>query len=163
MDLWLLTLTFVYAILGSIMIYSASSILTVMSQNVASTYYFVRQLIILGFGLFFSLFIIRVPLSKYKLIVWPLIVFIVASLIGLYLFGKNVNGAQGWYDLGFFNFQPSEFAKTILILFMAVYYNNLIKNKDMTLWKYLVPLGIAGLIVFLIFMQPDMGSAAIIF
>ena len=129
MDLWLLTLTIVYCVLGTIMIYSASSILTVLSLKVPSTYFFLRQWIILLAGFFVSFFVIRIPTSKYRYLSLIAIIAIIIALAGLCVYGKIINGAQGWYDLGFFNFQPSEFSKTIIILYMACYYNILIKNS----------------------------------
>ena len=162
MDLWLLTFTFIYAIIGAIMIYSASSILTVLSQGVASTYYFKKQVIILLVSFIGSLFIIRIPTIKYKYFHYLGIIAIIASLIGLSFYGKMVNGAKGWYDLGLFNLQPAEFAKSTLIIFMAVYYGDLIKYNVRNILSYFLPLGISLFIVLLIVKQPDMGSAAII-
>jgi cell division protein FtsW len=162
MDLGLLTLTILYCILGTIMIYSASSILTVLSLKVPSTYFFVRQWIFLLVGFLFGLVLIRIPTSKYKIPSILLLVIIIFALAGLYLYGKIVNGAQGWYDLGFFNFQPSEFAKTIIIVNMACYYNTLINNKETNLAKYILPLAPIFIIIVLVAMQPDIGSAAII-
>ena len=162
MDLWLLTLTIVYCVLGTIMIYSASSILTVLSLKVPSTYFFLRQWIILLAGFFVSFFIIRIPTSKYRYLSLAAIIAIIVALAGLCIYGKMINGTQGWYDLGFFNFQPSEFSKTIAILYMACYYNILIKNKEHNIIKYLIPLAICFIIVFLVILQPDLGSAAII-
>src|SRR5574344_1793685 len=163
MDLWLLTLTIAFSVFGTIMIYSASSILTVLSLKVPSTYFFFRQWIILFASFFVSFFIIRIPTSKYRYVSLVGIIGIIAALAGLYVFGKVANGTQGWYDLGFFNFQPSEFAKTIIILYMACYYNILIKNKEHNLIKYLIPIFIGLIVVFLVVLQPDLGSAAIIF
>src|SRR5574344_2655871 len=130
MDLWLLTLTIVYCVLGCIMIYSASSVLTVLSLDVPSTYYFFRQVIIVAVSLFISLFILKIPTSKYRYLSFIAVFLIMVALVGLYLYVKFVNGAQGWYDLGFFNLQPAEFAKTIMIINMACYYNSLIRNKE---------------------------------
>ena len=162
MDLWLLTFTFIYAIVGAIMIYSASSILTVLSQGVASTYYFKKQVIVLIVSFIMSLLIIRVPTNKYRYFHYLALIGIIILLIGLEFYGKMVNGAKGWYDLGIFNLQPVEFAKSILIIFMAIYYSDLIKKNERNVLSYFLPLGIALFIILLVVKQPDMGSAAII-
>jgi cell division protein FtsW len=162
MDLWLLTLTFIYLILGLIMIYSASSVVTVLSQKVASTYYFFRQGLIVLVALLFSFLVIRIPTSKYKYFSLIYLLVILVALGGLYIYGKAINGSQGWYDLGFFNFQPAEFAKSALIIYMATYYNHLIKIKEHNFVKYLIPLCLGMVITLLVLMQPDMGSAVII-
>ena len=41
------------------------------------------------------------------------------SLLGLFVFGKTISGATSWYDLGFFNLQPSELAKVTTALALA--------------------------------------------
>src|SRR5574344_375050 len=162
MDLLLLSLTIIYCVLGCIMIYSASSVLTVLSLGVPSTYYFFRQALIVGISLTISFFVLKIPTSKYKYLSYIGVVLIMVALIGLYLYGKSVKGAQVWYDLGFFNLQPAEFAKLIMIVCMGTYYNNLINNKEHNVIKYLIPIGIGVMIVGLILMQPDMGSAVIV-
>lgn len=163
LDLWLLTLMIIYSILGSVMIYSASSILTVLSLGVASNYFFIRQAIFLIVSFIVGfLIVLKVPTSKYRYIIYPLLIGIIAALIGLYFFGEEHNGAVGWYDLGLFSLQPSEFAKSALIIFIGVYYHHLIKIKEQNIIKYLIPLLVGIIIAVLVLMQPDMGGAAII-
>ena len=76
--------------------------------------------------------------------------------------GKIAGGAISWFDLKYFKVQPSEFAKSILVIFMAIYYNKLHYKKVKNIYAYFVPLGFAAIIIGLVFMQPDLGSAAII-
>lgn len=47
------------------------------------------------------------------------------SLAGLFIFGKNVNGATSWYGIGGMTFQPSEFAKAATALAVAKYLSDL--------------------------------------
>lgn len=162
MDLWLLTITVLYLILGSIMIYSASSILTFLKQDVPSNYYFVRQLLILGVSFLLSLIFLKIPTSKYRYFSSLAMFGILASLIGLYISGKIANGTKGWYDLGFFNMQPAEFAKTISIIYLAVVYNKLLANKEKNYFKYIAPLVLCGIAAGLVLLQPDLGTALII-
>ena len=51
-----------------------------------------------------------------------------STLIGLFLFGKNINGALSWYDIGGFTLQPSEFAKFATALALAKYVSDLQTN-----------------------------------
>ncbi len=163
MDLLLLVTSVILMIIGVVAIFSASSVLTVLSQGVASNYYFKKQVIIILISCILSyIFLFRMKLYKSKTIVYFLVAFIIIALLGLQYYGKTVNGSQSWYDLGFLNFQPSEFAKTLLILFMAIFYGNLIKNKESRWYLYFIPLGIASIIAFLILKQPDLGGAIII-
>ena len=48
------------------------------------------------------------------------------------MIGFAAGGALSWIDFGFANFQPMEFAKIILIVYMAVYYNRLSTKKSIT-------------------------------
>lgn len=75
------------------------------------------------------LIVIRFPTSKYKYIAPFAIVGIIVALIGLFAYGRITNNAQSWYDLGPFALQPSEFAKSIIIVFLAVAYSRLEKRK----------------------------------
>jgi len=82
------------------------------------------------------------------------------SLIGLFLFGNNINGATSWYSFGSFGIQPSEFAKTATALAIANYLNE--RNQDLK--KINTQLKAFGIIFFpaiLITLQPDPGSALV--
>ncbi|PRX56345.1 rod shape-determining protein RodA [Flagellimonas meridianipacifica] len=83
-------------------------------------------------------------------------------LIGLFLFGKTIAGATSWYDLGFFNLQPSELAKVTTALALAKYLSDIqtdIRNRKHQLYAVLIIL----LPALLILPQPDPGSALIYF
>jgi len=150
-------------IIGIVSIYSASSVLTVLSQGVASNYYLKRQVIFILVSSIFSLiFLFKFKLHKSKFLVYFITGFIILALLGLKYYGRTVNNAQSWYDLGFFSFQPSEFAKTIIILLMALYYEKMIKIKEKKLYMYFIPLLLGGIMTFLVLKQPDLGGAIIL-
>lgn len=163
MDIWLLIIMIIYSIVGLIMIFSASSVSTVLRYHVPQYHFFLRQAIfllasfILGF-----LIVIRFPTSKYKYIAPFAIVGIIVALIGLFAYGQITNNAQSWYDLGFFNLQPSEFSKSIIIVFLAVAYSRLEKKKVNNIYAFLIPVAICLFIAVLIALQPDFGTALII-
>ncbi len=82
------------------------------------------------------------------------------SLIGLFVFGNNINGATSWYSFGSFGIQPSEFAKTATALAIANYLNE--RNQDLKkLNNQLKAFGIIFLPALLITFQPDPGSALV--
>jgi rod shape determining protein RodA len=83
-------------------------------------------------------------------------------LVILSILGKVVNGAQGWFDLGTFSFQPSDFAKIALIIVLAKYFSR--RHIEIANIKHIVVSGLYAFILFvLVLMQPDLGSAMMIF
>ena len=163
MDLWLLLIMIIYSIVGLIMIFSSSSVSTVLRYNVPQYHFFVRQAIFLVASFIIGfLIVIRFPTSKYKYIAPFAIVGIIVALIGLFAYGRITNNAQSWYDLGPFALQPSEFAKSIIIVFLAVAYSRLEKKKNTNIYSFLIPVAICLAIAVLIAMQPDFGTALII-
>ena len=82
------------------------------------------------------------------------------SLVGLFFFGKTINGATSWYNFGVLGLQPSEFVKVFTALAVAKlisdrqYNFKLIKNQIKAFIVIFTP-------AFLITLQPDMGSALI--
>lgn len=84
----------------------------------------------------------------------------IVTLILLFPFGKEINGAKSWFDFGFMRLQPSEFVKACTALGIAKlmsdrqYNLNLIKNQVKAFFVVFFP-------AFLITLQPDAGSALI--
>lgn len=79
------------------------------------------------------------------------------------LFTTPVNGATSWFDIGAFSFQPGEFAKVFVILFLAFMISNIKKRGRDEInrpTKLLILLAIVGVPVLLIVKQPDYGTAA---
>ena len=159
----LLLMMLIYSVFGLIMIFSASSVSTVLRYHVSPYHFFIRQAIFLVISFIVGfLIILNVPSKKYKYFSHILIIGIIVALIGLFAYGKLTNHALSWYSFGPINLQPSEFAKTIIIIFMAVFYERFSRKKDFPLLFCFFPLAVVGLIVALVVMQPDFGSAVII-
>ncbi len=162
-DVPLFIMMILYSILGLIMILSASSVSAVLRYHVSSYYFFVRQLIVVVASFLIGmLFILNMKTKKYEFFMPFFTVGIIAALIGLFFKGIISNHAQSWYDLGFFNLQPAEFAKTILILFMAIFYDRSMKKKITNVYYNLIPIAFAIVLFILVAMQPDLGGAIII-
>lgn len=163
MDIPLFIMVILYVILGLVMIYSASSITAVVRYGYQPYHFFIRQAIFVLVAFFIGLLIVlRFPTRNYGALAWPLVFLLIGSLALLFVKGKIAGGAISWFDLKYFKVQPSEFAKSILVVFMAIYYNKLHYKKVKNVYAYFVPLGFAAIVIGLVFMQPDLGSAAII-
>lgn len=87
-------------------------------------------------------------------------IFSMLSLIGLFLFGKNVNGATSWYAIGGMTLQPSEFAKAATSLAVAKYVSDL--NTDIKNLKDQIQAFIIIIIpAVLVLLQNDTGSTVV--
>lgn len=163
MDKTLFIFMAVYTILGLVMIFSASSISAVLYNKLKESYFFTKQLeFAIAIWLAGLIFIIRFPTSKYQKL-GPLIMLgILIALAGLYPYGSITNSAKSWYDLKFFSIQPSEFAKSAIILYLAVYYEKIIKRKDYDNMKIIFPMILVLIATALVVFQPDLGTAIII-
>ena len=161
LDRPLLIITIIFFIFGLIMILSASSMESFMRYNYSPYHYFFRQLIFLIIGLFAFLFIIIFPIKNYKKLDKFLLFITIGSLVGLLVYGYTANNAVSWYKIGPLTIQPSEFAKIVVIIYLAVYYEKNKKNLD-NQWTIIKPILFIIMIVVLVAIQPDMGTAAII-
>ena len=87
---------------------------------------------------------------------------IVITLVLLFIFGDVTLGAQRRFDLGFFAFQPSDPAKLILIVILAKYFSK--RHELIGDFKHIFVSGVYAFILFaLVFLQPDFGTAVILF
>jgi len=84
----------------------------------------------------------------------------IVSLLGLFLFGKNVNGALAWYGFGGMTIQPSEFAKFATSLALAKYISDLQTNM-VTFKDQIKATAIIVLPALLILLQNDAGSTVV--
>lgn len=93
----------------------------------------------------------------------PILYGIFIILLIAVLFTSPVNGATSWFDIGFFSFQPGEFAKVFVILFLALAISKIQERNKSDINKptrLLILLAILGVPVLLIIKQPDYGTAA---
>ena len=89
---------------------------------------------------------------------WVLYILSIIMLTAVKLFGENVNGATRWIKVGFIQFQPSELAKILLIIFFAKFFDGTRKKISMikfTLLKYAV---LAGIPLVLILIEPNLST-----
>ena len=93
----------------------------------------------------------------------PILYGIIIVLLITVLFTAQINGATSWFDLGSFSFQPAEFAKIVVVLFLAWLITKIQrKNRDEVnrILKLALILIVFAVPVLLIIKQPDFGTAA---
>lgn len=162
LDKPLLIVMFILLVFGLIMVLSASSMASYMRYNKSVYYYFIRHGIFIIIGLIAFFMAVFLPTKFYKKISPFLIFILLGGLFGLTVYGSVYNSSKGWYDLGIMTIQPSEIGKIFIIIYMAYYYE---KNKDNldNQWTLLKPILINIIIFVLVALQPDLGTALIIF
>ncbi len=162
MDKLLFFLMILYTILGLVMIFSASSITAVFYNRLREAYYFKKHFYIILLSWIFGFIILNIKLKKYK-VYGPIAMFIILILLlGLFPYAKITNNVKSWYDLGFFSLQPSEFAKSIIIVYLAVSLDKISKSKDKSLNKLIKPFIFVFIAAILTALQPDLGTAVIL-
>ena len=106
---------------GLVMIYSASSYTAQLSHNGDSTYFLKRQFVIGMVGLVFALAISKVDYRKIQKFAMLGYLSSYVLMIAVNIVGKEVNGKKRWLGIGSASFQPTEFVKIALIVFLAAY------------------------------------------
>lgn len=160
-DIIILMLYIVLSIFGVVMVYSASSYFSLATLG-NSEYFLYRQLAFLVLGFILAIVIANFGRSFFfKKRLLQISYGLLILLLIFVLTQNGIKGARSWINLRFFNLQPSEFSKPILIWASAFYYS---KYKDMQDWKllYRVPIGMMVLVNLLVLIQPDFGTVMII-
>ena len=161
MDKPLLFVIITFFIFGLVMVLSASSMESYMRYGQGPYQYFIKQSIFLLVGSILFLIVFRIPTKVYKKLSFLMMLGIIGCLGALMIYGKVLHNAQSWFRLGMFSIQPSEFAKVIVILFLAGYYGK--RNDDLDNVKTLIiPIILVVLVFGLVLLQPDLGTALII-
>lgn len=152
-----------WILFGSVLPIVAFGLVT-MNSFVDTTSFFDRQIIWLTISIFvfFALSIIDFRfLRRTQVIVWLYIVTI-ALLSSLFVLGSVYKGSQSWLNFGGFAFQPVELAKIILLLVLAKYFSR--RHIEIKNIRHILVSGVYAFIIFaLVALQPDFGSALIIF
>ena len=160
----ILILTLLYAVLGVLLILDASSISSVLTYgNDTPYYYFIRQIIFVVLALITSFFVIRFPTKYYKGVSLVLSLLFVGALFVVYLKNSLFSSDVNVVTLSLFGgvFQPAEFLKVFLIMYMGAFYGSWANKKHRSKFSFVVPLILCAISAGLILLGGDFGSAAI--
>lgn len=150
-------------LLGLLMVTSAS--INVSDQQLHQPfYYFFRQLVFLGAGIFLGSIVLQFEVETWEHHSWLLLI---SALLALTLvlipgIGRSVNGSMRWIGFHGLGFQVSEFAKLAIIIYMAGYlwrHHDEIKTR---LSGFLKPMVILAIVSLLLLREPDFGALVVI-
>jgi cell division protein FtsW len=163
-DTWLFGATMLLVVLGIVMIYSASAIIATQRFGAEHPYHFMtRQLVwlVAGGALMLILMHLDTTLLRDRRVIY---LAMAVSGIGLIvaLFHGPINGTHRWIQMPWFNLQPSEFAKIVVILFVAAFLARR-EERINELTSTLLPVAsVLALFAGLIFLGRDFGTAAML-
>lgn len=126
--------------------------------------YFERQIfwVFVAFGIAFFISFFDVRTLRRTNTILALFFTFTGLLLLLFLIGSVFKGAQSWFNLGFFAIQPADPMKLVLILVLAKYFSR--RHVEIAHWKHIIISGFYAFIpFFLVLIQPDFGSAMILF
>jgi rod shape determining protein RodA len=156
-DWWFAIVILGMAILGLLGIYSANSMATSAFRKTLH----LRQMTWVGVGIAGLILACLVSYRTLGRFAYPMFGLTVVLLVLVLVIGKAGLGANRWIRIGSFTFQPSEFAKLALVLFLARYFDDhretLREPRTM-----LVPAALTGLCMLLVLKQPDLGTALLL-
>lgn len=162
-DVLLLVSTLLLVTVGTVMIYSSSSILA-MERYHDAQYFLKKQIFFVVLGLTAMVFLTKVPYQKLRYVAYPGLA-AAAVLLGLILIphvGVRAGGATRWLNLGIITFQVTELVKVALVLFLAHFLTRKIAQIKQFSRGIAIPLGVTLFVVGLVMLQPDFGAAAIL-
>jgi cell division protein FtsW len=153
----LIFLIFLLSLIGILFVYDSSVVIAM--RDFSDRFYFAKeQMKWLGLGIFvFSVFSI-IPYKYWYRAAVPILMVTIGLLIIVFIPGISVKalGARRWINLGFTVLQPAEFAKLALIIYLSAWFSSKERKR---LASFLM---LMGIVVGLILLEPDLGTASII-
>jgi rod shape determining protein RodA len=154
-DFVLLGATCLLLAYGIAMIYSASHAIDRVSDSA------VRQAVFAVIGLIIGFVITTIDYRILDSFSIPIYVIIVALLLAIFVLGQIAFNAQRSFDLGIIDVQPSELSKPLLIIVLAAFLSRREQSRSQLTTLFLSAL-LIGVPVFLIYREPDLGTAVVL-
>jgi cell division protein FtsW len=157
-DLTLFVTVFLLAGIGLAMSYSASAVYAY--RVFGDSFYFLkRQLLWFSLGFLVFLIVQEIDYHIYKKFtkLMLLVSFILLILVLIPGVGKSVKGSVRWLSFGGVSFQPSEFIKVFVVIYLVKIFS--LERRENYVARLLIPVLITAVIFVLILMQPDFGTA----
>lgn len=156
--LWFYLLPIIFSLIGLFFIFESSAVRSF--QELGDSFYYLKlQAVWFAIGVFLMFFLSFFDYHKLYYFAFFLMTGTIALLFLVLIpnIGHEAGGARRWIDLGFFNIQPTELAKFATVIYLASWF---IQRERKRFFSFLFLLGV---LMFLIILQPNLGTAIIIF
>jgi rod shape determining protein RodA len=124
------------------------------------SYYVFHQLIYAAVGGLLLAVATVVNPDVYRRVRLPLYTLALVLMLAVFAFAEEIRGSKRWIEIGFFNFQPSELAKIVLIVVLAGF----VADRRLRVAEWRTTLGVVGIalpLLLLVFKEPDFGTSLI--
>lgn len=156
-DFWFVFFVFVIALFGILMVYNSS--VAIAMRDFSDPYHFVRdQIRWIGIGTILFIFFSFIDYRVWFRFSLPLLLIVLLLLLAVFIPGIGIRalGAHRWINFGFFVLQPAELSKLAIVIYLAAWFSY--KEKRRTIAFLLL----LSMVVGLIMLEPDMGTAMIL-
>lgn len=151
------------AILGTVMVFSASAVRADTEHGGDGYYYFKRQIIFLLVGILALVAGAAIPYHLWeKSVIGLLAITVLLLVLVLTPLGHRANHASRWFRIGPFSLQVGEFAKLVVVMYLARYLSARGEGLRTDPKLAIPPLMVLGVIFILIVKEPDLGTAIFI-
>jgi cell division protein FtsW len=162
-DIILLLVTLILVTVGTAMIYSSSSIIA-LERFKDGQYFLKKQILFVFLGLISMVLMTKIPYTQLRKWAYPgmLLSLLLLAILLIPNVGIKHGGATRWLNMGVFSFQVTEMVKISMVVFLS----HLLARKAHQLKKFskgvLIPMVITSIVILLVLLEPDFGTAAII-
>lgn len=162
-DMLLLVATLALVAFGTVMIYSSSSLMA-LEKFKDGEFFIKKQVFFVTIGMVSMVLFSKIHFTMWRKLAYPILLVSVLLLCLLLIpgFGVRAGGATRWLRMGIVSIQVSELAKVAMVIFLADYLSRRWNHLSEIKLPFFIPLLVTGLVAFLIFRQPDYGTAVLI-
>lgn len=156
-DKWLLIPLVMLGCFGLLAVFNSSVVMAF--REFGDEYHFIKnQFVFMVAGFTGLLIISKIPYQRWYKLSIPLLFATLVMLLAVFIPGVGVHtlGAKRWINLGFFSIQPTEIAKLALVIYLSAWFSRREKGR------FLPFLTLLAVVVGLVILQPDLGTALII-
>jgi cell division protein FtsW len=145
--------------IGTLMIYSSTALMSIRKYG-SGFHYLCNHLFTVAVGILCMGVILKIEYKKLRPMVYVLLGISLVSLLMVFVPGVGIsaNGARRWLRLWPTTFQPSEFVKIVMVIFLADYMDKNIQRMKEFRYGIAVPIGVMLVFQAIIMLQPDFGA-----